>query len=65
MTSLDKYVSILTQKKRNNIVKKELRNKEEAINDMNILIDNPSGHDQEKWNALQKELRNILKELKK
>lgn len=46
-------------------MKKELRNKEEVINDMNILIDNPSGHDQEKWNALQKELRNISKELKK
>ena len=46
-------------------MKKELRNKEEVINDMNILIDNTSGHDQEKWNALQKELRNILKELNK
>ena len=65
MTSLDKYVSILTRKKGNNIVKKELRNKEEVINDMNILIDNTSGHDQEKWNTLQKELKNILKELNK
>lgn len=46
-------------------MKKELRNKEKVINDMNILIDNTSGDDQEKWNALQKELRNILKELNK